>query len=100
MNEFFRMGRMLSGTKNAPKGHVCVWNGNICIKSKGKIWYGDLDITADAKKLAEYAKEVGETIYILREMDARFTNEAAPRYENAIATVSPDGIVTMTEDFL
>lgn len=97
--DFLPIGRMISGTKTAPKGHVCVFNGNICIKSKGKIWFGDLDLTRDAQKLSELAKAKGETLYILKEKDARFKNEAAPLYENAVATVSPAGLMEFHETF-
>ena len=89
--DFQRMGRMISGSKMAPKGHVCVFNANICTKSRGKVWFGDLDLTTDAADLKRFAAEQGEDIYVLREMDARFTNEAKPRFENAVARYSPGG---------
>lgn len=95
---FFSMGRMISGSKTSPKGHICVFNANICVKSKGKIWYGDIDITADADRLKEYAAHVGEDIFILREKDARFANEAKPKYENAVAIVRPDGTLSILDD--
>lgn len=87
--DFTRPGRMISGSKIAPAGHKCVWNANICQKSKGKIWFGDLDLTTDAAELQRLASEVGEPIYILREQDARFLNEAKPLYENAVAVIQP-----------
>ena len=88
-------GRMISGTKTGPKGHVCVFNANICTKSKGKIWFGDLDLTADKVDLQKMAAEQGEEIYVLREKDARFQNEAKPLFENAVATISPAGEVVV-----
>ena len=92
MSKFdLRVGRMISGSKIAPKGHVCVFNANICTKKGGKFWFGDLDITDDAEQLRALAAEKGEDIYILRERDARFTNEANPLLENAVAIVSPGG---------
>jgi len=93
--DFARPGRMMSGSKHSPSGHVCVWNANICTKSAGKIWFGDLDLTdeADAAELKRLAAEKGEDIYILRERDARFQNEAAPLFENAVARVTPAGEV-------
>lgn len=90
-----RQGRMISSSKTAPKGHVCVFNANICTKSNGKIWFGDIDLTDDHKDLAAMAVEQGEPIYVLREMDARFMNEAAPKFENAVAIISPDGAVEL-----
>ena len=68
-------GRMISGGKKAPEGHKCVWNANIVTESKGKVWWGDVDITKDAPKLKAIAAEAGETLYVLREMDCRFNTE-------------------------
>lgn len=93
--EELMMGRMISYDKKEPKGHVCVFNANVCTKSKGKIWFGDLDLTTDEKYLLATAKREGETLYILREMDARFDTEKSPRLENAVATITPDGPLCM-----
>jgi hypothetical protein len=81
IDEIFRskklyMGRMISGSKKSPVGCQCVWNANIIIRSRGKIWYGDINITKEGKKLKEVSKEIGETIYVLREHDARFGTES------------------------
>lgn len=84
-------GRMISGSKNSPKGHVCVFNANLCTKSKGKFWFGDLDLTDDLEQLKLAAHEQGEDVYILREIDARFHNEAKPLFENAVARIEPSG---------
>jgi hypothetical protein len=84
-------GRMISSSKTSPKGHVCVFNANLCTKSKGKFWFGDLDLTDDIEQLRIAASEQGENVYVLREMDARFRNEAEPKFENAIACIEPNG---------
>jgi hypothetical protein len=68
-------GRMLSGSKRAPKGQVCVWNANIITKSQKKVWFGDLNITKDGTLLKEVAKTIGEPLYVLREMDCRFDSQ-------------------------
>jgi hypothetical protein len=68
-------GQMISGSKQSPKGHVCVWNANIITRKLGKIWYGDLDLTKSESVLKEIALEIGEPIYVLREMDCRFGTE-------------------------
>lgn len=91
MIDFTRMGRMISGSKTGPKGHLCVFNANICTKSRGKIWFGDLDLTADVSELKRLAAEQGEDIYVLREKDARFQNEASPLFDQAVARYSPAG---------
>lgn len=95
---FANPGRMISGTKRGPEGHECVFNANVCTKSAGKIWFGDLDLTDDANDLRRLAAEKNETVYVLREMDARFTTEANPRFENAVATITPAGLITTTSD--
>lgn len=71
-------GRMISGTKSGPPGHLCVWNANIVVKSFGKIWFGDLNITKEGKILKEIAAEIGEPLYVLREMGCRFDTEKDP----------------------
>lgn len=95
MIDFTRPGRLLSGSKTAPKGHVCVFNANICSRSRGKFWFGDIDITADAADLKKLAADQGEEIFILRERDARFDNEAKPLLGNSVARVTPDGTITI-----
>ena len=77
-NELF-MGRMIGSSKstyrnNHPKDTI-VFNANIVIESKGKIWYGDLNVTEDYKKLEKISNELDEHLYILYEMDARFGSE-------------------------
>jgi hypothetical protein len=86
-------GRMISAYKTAPKGHVCVFNANVFTGTGGKIWYGDLDLTKDHKKLVEIATTLGEPLYVLREMDGRFKNEFRPFEEVekvAIAKIEPE----------
>lgn len=88
-------GRMISGSKTSPKGHICVFNANVLSRSRGKFWFGDLDITADAEELRALAVKEGEPIYVLREMDARFMNEADPKWDNAVAIINPDGQIDL-----
>ena len=80
-------GRMISASKSmystAYPGNVVVFNSNICTK-EGKIWYGDIDVTLDEAKLNELADAIGERIYVLREMDARFENEGIPLLDKAV----------------
>lgn len=87
-------GDMISASKSGygdmyPK-HVAVFNSNV-VTAKGKVWYGDLDITLREDKLLELAQKSGETIYVLYEMDARFENEEKPLLENAVYAVTPEG---------
>lgn len=89
--DFNRPGRMISGSKQSPKGHICVFNANLCTKAGGKFWFGDIDLTDDAADLKQLAMEKGCDIFVLREMDARFTNETSPKFENAVARITPAG---------
>ena len=79
LNNGFMIGRMISGSKSGYRerfpNNDAVFNANIVIATRGKVWYGDLDLTLDEEKLKEIAKTLGEPLYILREMDARFENE-------------------------
>jgi hypothetical protein len=89
------IGRMISGNKShyteIHPDNFAVFNANLCTKLKGKIWYGDLDLTRDAGKLAVLASQLDEDIYVLREMDARFDTEEHPRFENAVAIMTSAG---------
>lgn len=69
---------------------IIVFNANICTKEQGKIWHGDIDMTKDAKALQRIANSLGQTLYVLSEMDARFDNEIDPKFENAIEIIEPD----------
>ena len=76
--EGLMQGRLLSGSKSLyrerhPENLVC-FNANVFTR-EGKIWYGDLDITLESEKLERIAQELGEKLYVLREMDGRFENE-------------------------
>jgi len=72
-------GKMLSFSKTeyrqANPGHEVYFNANIVTTSKGKIWWGDLDVTIDGPMLEQVARELNEEIYVLRELDGRFENE-------------------------
>ena len=98
MVDFTRLGRMISGSKIAPKGHICVFNANICSRSRGKFWFGDIDLMTDADDLRKLAAKEGEEIYILREMDGRFMNEAKPLLHKSVARIAPDGTITVETD--
>ena len=73
------MARMISGSKSLyrrmfPDNDV-IFNANIITESQGKIWHGDLDVTVDRENLEKVAEKLGESLYILYEMDARFEHE-------------------------
>jgi len=82
MNHGLIVGRMIAGSKSGYTerypDNLVVFNANIIIESKGKIWHGDLDITKDYENLEKVAEVLEESLYILYEMDARFGTENDP----------------------
>ena len=76
--EGLNFGRMLSGSKsgymNTNPNNEVYFNANIFTR-KGKLWWGDLDITIDRDKLQTIADAMETKLYVLREMDGRFDNE-------------------------
>jgi hypothetical protein len=94
-------GAMISWSKSAyrhdnPENFV-IFNANICTKN-GKVWYGDIDLTSSKEKLLNFAKESGETIYVLYEMDGRFENESKPTISKAAAIVHSSGKISLRSD--
>jgi len=73
------MARMISGSKSLYRNfypdNLVIFNANVVIESRGKVWHGDLDVTLDMEALKAVANELGEPLYILSEMDGRFGNE-------------------------
>lgn len=72
-------GRMISASKSGyreryPENEV-YFNANVFILGEGKVFYGDLDITRDQESLQNIAKTIGKDLYILRELDGRFSDE-------------------------
>jgi|688.fasta_scaffold754596_2 hypothetical protein len=87
-------GRMISSSKSGyidrNPDNVVVFNANVCVRS-GKIWHGDLDLTLSKEKLIDLSSFIGDEIYVLYEMDARFENEDSPLINEYVAKFSPDG---------
>ena len=75
-------GRLITGSKSGysitKPSHLVVYNANAIIRSYGKIWHGDLDLTLEWRRLRTIAEELKEPIYILWESDARFGTENDP----------------------
>jgi len=92
----FISGRMISGSKSGyrdrfPDNEV-YFNANIFILGEGKVWYGDLDITKDREELQKIARNLGKTLFVLREMDGRFENESLKDKEiisKAVCKIEP-----------
>ncbi len=98
--QFFWPGRLISSSKGAyartHPNNIVVFNANLCTVNRGKIWYGDIDVTNDEEMLVKFAAFLGEDIYILREMDGRFSNEAEPKLDRAVAIITKDGQVKLS----
>jgi hypothetical protein len=67
----FNTGRMISGSKSGyrhrhPENEV-IFNARIFTPKKHLIWWGDLDITLDYKKLQEVCNEINEELLITTE---------------------------------
>lgn len=90
-------GRMIAGSKSgymqAYPNNLVVFNANLIVldSTNTKLWYGDLDITKDIEKLRQLSAEIGMSIVVLREMDARFENENKPRVESFVIQLEPNG---------
>ena len=77
--EGFRNSRLISMSKSGyrrmyPKDRI-MFNANIVVKRRKKVWQGDLNITKDAPALQKVADRLGMTLLILPEMLARFGSE-------------------------
>ena len=72
------LGSSKSGYRDSHPEDLIVFNSNVITKTSGKIWYGDLNINLDRSKLDKISAEIGEPLYILYEMDARFEHENDP----------------------
>ena len=79
-------GRMISASKSGycrrHPDHLVVWNGNLLVDGR-KVWWGDLDLTADEPTLRRRARHVGE-IHVLHEHDGRFQHESSPLTHRAV----------------
>ncbi len=80
-------GKMIASSKSdyyrKHPDNIIVFNANIFADGfmPNKLWWGDIDITNESMKLMWASKEIGATLYVLREMDGRFTNELNPDYK-------------------
>ena len=94
-------GRLISQSKSQYRmsypEHLLVFNDNLC-ELDGKIWFGDIDVNRDKHKLIDAAKELQESIFILKEMDARFENADKPILKNSVVVFHPDGTYTINNN--
>ena len=63
--------RYLSKNEN----NIVFFNANVITKSCHKVWFGDIDLNKDWKKLCAISKAASETLYVLSEFKCRFDTE-------------------------
>lgn len=85
------LGRMMALSKSQYKGERPVFNANLCTKKRGKLWWGDLELTTDYTAISLLAQHIEEDVYVLREHDARFQNEDKPLFNRAVQIFYKDG---------
>ena len=78
---------------------LVIFNANICTPDGKKIWYGDIDVTKDSKKLKKVASTLKKELYVLREMDARFENEEKPLVNKYVYKTDGDSDHITEEDY-
>lgn len=83
------LGPSKSGYASSHKNDLVIFNANICTKQHGKIWYGDLNVTKSQDHLYTLTDDVGEDLYVLYEMDARFQFEDDPQFHKAAVIFKP-----------
>ena len=75
-------GRMIGGSKTGYRSQhsddLVIFNANVLMPGYGKVWHGDLNLTADYSVLKDIAKSLNTTLYVLWESDGRFGEENKP----------------------
>lgn len=91
-------GRMISGSKSAYRRayphHVVVFNAALADAHGNDLWRGDLDLTVDEPKLVSLAADLGATLHLLYEGDARLIGKPDPYQLDlapAVVRITPDG---------
>ena len=78
----FYNGRMIGGSKTGYSiqrpNNLIIFNANVLMSDVGKVWHGDLNLTADYLVLKDIAKSLNTTLYVLWESDGRFGEENKP----------------------
>jgi hypothetical protein len=92
-------GRMIAASKTGywqrHPNNLPVFNANVCTRERGKLWFGDLDLTLDEPRLLELAKALNEPVYVLYERAARFQTADTPAFDEAVAAIAPEGTVKL-----
>jgi len=67
-----------SGYRQMNRRHFFVPNANVFCRSHGKVWWGDLDLWSDARRLEQAAQQLRCRLFVLREHDGRFDRAEMP----------------------
>ncbi len=96
-------GRLITGSKgrfrfNQPND-LTVFNSNVIV-GKEKVWYGDVNLSDadDITALRKLAILSECTIYVLSEIDGRFSNEDKPMVDNYVLQLNKRGDMTLRLD--
>jgi hypothetical protein len=97
-------GRMISASKSwyrrAYPENVVVFNAALADVDGRDLWRGDLDLTVDETKLIALAAELGTTVHVLYESDARLIGREEPYRLDlapAVVRVTPGGETILGE---
>ena len=101
-------GRMISWSKSGyckmHEKNLVIFNANIIIidpktKKSEKVWHGDIDVTLDEKSILKIADKIGAEVLVLREQDARFSNEKKPLIDRFVYRSSDKTLGKMEIEF-
>lgn len=70
-----------SGYRKMNQRHFFVPNANVFCRSHGKVWWGDLDLWRDARRLEQAAQQLRCRLFVLQEHDGRFDKAELPLSE-------------------
>jgi hypothetical protein len=73
-----------SGYRASHSGNEFIPNANVFCRTRGKIWWGDLDLACDKPKLDAVARKLRMKLYVLYESDGRFGN-ASLKHSTVVA---------------
>jgi hypothetical protein len=73
-----------SGYRASHLGNEFIPNANVFCRTRGKIWWGDLDLACDRPKLEAVARRLRMRLYVLSEFDGRFEG-ATQKHSTVVA---------------
>lgn len=96
MIDFSTSGRKMMPSRShyhaAHPDNIVIPRANILTKERGRIWWGDIDITSEMNDLKQLAKDLNEELWILREMDVSLRGQE-PNWNEFAFRIQPNGLV-------